>query len=108
MREREVHIVPDDGVGDEMLKMYLEFWDVSPPSPPIHILYDAGTPQATLLWHELNREEFHDSAYDYGYGGEVYNYATTDYDRLFNWIIERERRLLGGMTLEEFVESKKE
>lgn len=60
----------------------------------------------TQLWNELNCENFATSEWEYGYGGESVEVAATDHAALYEWIVARERRLLDGMTLEEFVDKK--
>lgn len=56
----------------------------------------------TKLWNDLVIENFSTTEWDYGYGGESYEHAATDHTALYDWITERERRLLGGKTLEEY------
>lgn len=55
----------------------------------------------TKLWDDLNRENFTTTRWDYGYGGESVESPETDHEALYEWIVERERSIL-GMTLEEF------
>jgi hypothetical protein len=57
--------------------------------------------QRTKLWDKLNRENFAETGSDYGYGGEIVDTVETNHEALYEWIVERERKIL-GMTLEEF------
>lgn len=57
----------------------------------------------TELYQQLSIENFGEQGSDYGYGGEVVDTIQTDHMALWKWITEREKRLLDGFTLEEFV-----